>query len=613
MSRTFEEIVNLYHSRRKSRSPEFAIAQDVREQYDGDVVIPLPGLDKDEKPGVANLLALGLDQTSMRIASTTPDMYWPAVKAGERYRRAADRRNRAMLYWHRKNNLEIRDARRARVFTGMATAPTNIVPDFKTNIPRWDFHDPLQTFPAPSTDLDEMVPDDVIYAFDRSLSWLKYYYPEAMDRVARRRGELEKVDEMFTLLEYIDCDVRILGVIGKKQDPLYISSSGQEWYGEECIELVNTPNKANRCTAVIPGRVSLGRRHGQFDGMLGMFQQQAMLQALSVIATKKGVFPDEWIIARANETPEIIRVANGLAGQIGVIMGGDIKVQPTDPSYQTPQMIDRLERYQRVDGGVPAQFSGENPSNVRTGRASDGTLGAQIDFTVQEAQRILARAREEENKIAVAIDRAYWNGPKQFYVSWKGEYQSDEYTPKELWVTDEHEVKYAHAGVDENGRTIEIGQLVGMGLIGKEEARRLHPLIHDPNKASDEVVAEGLEQALMAGLQSMASQPGAPVADIAAIMKMVRDEDVPLADAILEMQKKAQERQATQDAQGQPTGVDPNSPEAQPGLAAPGQGAEAGLAQVAGPSASVANLAELMARTRQPARTIAAEQNGGGA
>lgn len=613
MSRTFEEIVSLYHARERARAPEFRIAMDVREQYDGDVVIPLPGLDKDERPGVANLLALGLDQTSMRIASTTPDMFWPPVKSGERYRRQADKRHKAVRYWHRKNNLDIRDGRRARVFTGMGTAPTNLVPDFKLNIPRWDFHDALRTYPAPSTDLDNMVPEDVIYAFDRSLQWLKWHYPEQMERLARKRGEHEKEDEMFTLLEYIDCESRILGVIGKKADPLYISSSGQEWYGEDCMELVNAPNKAERCTAVIPGRVSLGRRHGQFDGMLGMFQQQAMLQALSVIATKKGVFPDEWIIARANETPEIIRVANGLAGEIGVIMGGDIKVQPTDPSYQTPQMIDRLERYQRVDGGIPSQFGGENPSNVRTGRASDGTLGAQIDFTVQEAQKILARAREEENKIAVAIDRAYWNAPKQFYVSWKGNYESDEYTPKELWTTDEHEVKYAHAGVDENGRTIEIGQLVGMGLIGKEEARRLHPLIHDANKAGDEVTAEGLEQALLAGLQSQASQPGANVADIAAIMKMVRDDDVPLADAILEQQRIAQERQANQDAQGMPNGVDPNSPEAQPGMAAPGQGAEAGLAPVEGPSQGLSNLAELFARTRQPARMIRQEMAGGGA
>lgn len=610
MSRSFEEITALYHERRRQRAPEFAVAEDVRRQYDGDIVIPLPGLDSNEKPGVANLLALGLDQTAMRLNSTQPDMYFSPTRPGRKEEKDAETRHKAMINIHEANNLDIRDGRRARLFIGMGTAPMLITPDFRLRIPRYELLDPLRTYPAPTSDYDDMCPCDVIFSFDRPLRWLIQRYPEAAGRLARVRGELEKPDELFTILQYCDDEEIVMGVIGKRSDPIYERMDGSYWEGEPSVEMKRTVNKAGICPVVVPGRTTLARRHGQFDGMLGMFQQQAMLQALSVIATKKGVFPDEWVIARANETPEIIRVANGLKGVIGEIIGGDIKVQPTDPSYQTPQMIDRLERYQRVDGGVPAQFGGENPSNVRTGRASDAALGATIDFTVQEGQKVLARSRQYENKIAIAVDKAYWNAPKSFYVSYKGETHPLEYKPKELWKTDEHKVKYAHAGVDENGRTIEIGQMLGMELIGKTTARRLHPLIEDPNKAGDEVVKEGIEKAILAGLQTAASQPGANIADFATIMKKVADGDIDLADAILQVQEEAQQRQASQTSQGEPAGVDPNSPEAQPGLAAPGQGAEAGIASVPGPTQGVANVAELFARTRQPNRITAAEQGG---
>lgn len=608
MKRSFDEITALYHERRRQRAPEFAIAEDVRRQYDGDVVIPLPGLDASERPGVANLLSLGLDQTAMRVNSTSPDMYFSPTRAGKRAEDEAVDRHKAMLNIHEANNLDIKDGRRARLFIGMATAPMLITPDFRLNIPKYELLDPLRTYPAPTSDYDDMCPCDVIFSFDRPLGWLKKRWPEAMGKLARVRGEMEKPDELFTVLQYVDDEEIVMGVIGKRSDPIYERMDGSYWEGEPSVEFLRAPNKADQCTVVIPGRTTLGRRHGQFDGMLGMYQQQAMLQALSVIATKKGVFPDEWIIARANETPEIVRVANGLKGQIGEIIGADIKVQPTDPSYQTPQMIDRLERYQRVDGGVPAQFGGENPTNVRTGRASDGALSATIDFTVAEAQKVLARSRQYENKLAIAVDKAYWNGPKSFYVSWKGQEVGMEYTPKNLWKTDNHKVKYAHAGVDENGRTIEIGQMLGMELIATPEARRLHPLIEDPDKAGDEVIKESIQKAILAGLQTAASQPGANIADFATIMKKVSEQNIDLAEAILQVQQEAQERQAAQDSQGQPTGVDPNSPEAQPGLAAPGQGAEAGLASVPGPSQGVANVAELFARTRQPNRITSAEQ-----
>ena len=53
-------------------------------------------------------------------------------------------------------------------------------------------------------------------------------------------------------------------------------------------------------------------------------------------------------------------------------------------------------------------------------------------------------------------------------------------------------------------------------------------------------------------------------------MDLVRSNKLDLVDAVSKVQKEAQERQADQ--------VEPTAPEAQPGLALPGMGAEAGVA-----------------------------------
>lgn len=605
MSRSIAEIVALYHERRKKQGLVNARRLDVREQYNGDVVIPLPELDKTEKNAVANLLAQGLDNMGMRINSTTPDSFFPPIRPGfkEHEQNALDRR-KCVIGWADMNRLPIKDGRKARHYLGYGAAATVLWPDFKRNIPRYELRDPLMTYPAPCSDPDDMTPDDVIFTYHQSGRWLKDNYPDAWNTISRRRGSYENPDELFEIIEYIDAEDIVLGILGTKKS--YYDSTIN---GAEVSELVRTPNRAEVCTAVVPGRITLDRPMGLYDGMLGMHLQQSMLQALSVIATKKGIFKDEWIIARQGEIPKIVQMADGLAGDIGIIQGGDIKEMTLDPSYMAPQMIRELERMQRQEAGIPAQTTGEGPTNSRTGRSSDAILAATVDFVVQEAQKVLAYARQEENKRAIAVDKAYWKKPKSFYIPWNGKSERLDYTPDSLWVTDEHRVAYSFAGVDENGMTIEVMQLVGGGLISKQEARRLHPRVANAQEMDHQVIKESLEQALLASLQNQAAQPGANVADYAQIINYVTQKNMTLTEAILKVHEEAQQRQAQVDAQGQPDVVPPGSPAAQPGLAAPGQGAEA--ASIQPPTSGAQNLSELLGALGSPGQAAHYERRAG--
>ena len=60
------------------------------------------------------------------------------------------------------------------------------------------------------------------------------------------------------------------------------------------VELERVPNPLGQTPVVCAQRISLDGAQGQFDGILGMYQMQARLMALEVIAVQKGVFPDTW-------------------------------------------------------------------------------------------------------------------------------------------------------------------------------------------------------------------------------------------------------------------------------------------------------------------------------
>ena len=118
-----------------------------------------------------------------------------------------------------------------------------------------------------------------------------------------------------------------------------------------------------------------------------------------------------------------------------------------------------------------------------------------------------------------------------------------------------------------NDLVIGAGQRIGMGTMSKRSFMAIDPMVDDAESEHDAVVAEGLEQALLASIQTQASQGQIPPADLARIAELVRTDRAELAKAVQKVQEEAQERQASE--------VPAGSPELMPGIAQPGAGAEA--------------------------------------
>jgi len=563
-----DEIVELYHNRKRAAGPLHDQMRRVRDLANGDVVVPLNELDKNAKTNVANLLVQGLEQMSMRIASTMPTPYFPPAKEGsERSKGYARTRRKAMISIWDENKMKMKLRRRARHLLAYAQSGVMIRPNFRSLNPQWVVRNPLDTFPAPIDDPDQMVPDNCIFTYKTSARWLLQNYGDLVGGQLRF-GRIDS-DSRYTMLEYSDYDSIQLVVLGAEDNP---ELSSAERAGLEAMMLEAIPNRTGRPLSVICNRINLDKAKGQFDGVIGMYYTRARLQALTEIAIERGIFPEEYLIARPGENPEILQVADGKQGILGVVKGGDIQQLQLNPGYKTDTALDRLERQERLEGAIPAEFGGESPTNIRTGRRGENVLSATVDYRVQEAQALFEASLVEEDKIAIAVERAYWGDfPKTFFIPSRVGAGQEIYVPNKIWETDFHYVSYSAAGSDVNSLIIGLGQRLGTGMMSKESAREADPLISDPELEHDRIISEGVEAALLSSIQQQAANPAGPYQpdDMAYLTRLVMEQDVTLYEAVSRTDQRARDRQAAM--------MMPGTPETMPGLAAPGMGAEAGV------------------------------------
>ena len=167
--KTIEEIVAIYGSRSQGSNDAKSRMRNLRDYYNGDVIVPLPELNADEQSAVANLLAQGLDQTAMRIASTRPDVYCPPTDpARKRSRDNSEIRRKAIFGWWENSRMDLQIAKRARQLIGYATTITQLRFNPKTGCPEWHVRDPLTAYPATLLGVDDMRPRDVVFAYGPS-------------------------------------------------------------------------------------------------------------------------------------------------------------------------------------------------------------------------------------------------------------------------------------------------------------------------------------------------------------------------------------------------------------------------------------------------------------
>lgn len=629
--RLTEDIVSLYHDRLIERMPAHRAMDEISEVVNGRMKLPTDEADEDSIPLVANLINQGSEQVSMRIASTLPDITIPALDpSSDASRKRAAKARRATLGWWDANRLPLLMRKRARQLLVYSESPVVITPNWKTHMPKWEIRDPRSAYPPPYLGIDPVIPN-CIFTYRQTSQWLLANYPWAASLmpISSRIPDAE-----ILLLEYFDDEDRVLVALGDTQipanpSPLYQAPGrtaafpgpgAGNFYGAgtpmitskswalmmqgmklEYAEIGRFQHGLGQCPVIYPTGISLDEPQGHFQQLIALYRATAELMALSKLATERGVFAEIWLEGnQPGATPDVVTYADARAGIPGVIKDGRIVPVQVQPGFMTNPTIDRLEAAMRQTGSLPPDLGGESGTNIRTGRRGQNILSSAIDFPIQEQQDILSFSLAAETQVGITLAKRWWgNQSVSYYVNWKGAKGKIEYTPNSVFDVDEVHVSYATTGADVNQLNIQIGQLLGLKLLSRETARKKHPMVEDPEFEHDSSTVEGLEDALLASVQNQASQGAIPPSDLARIMQLVKSNQMELADAIMQAQKEAQARQATQ--------APPGSPETQPGLALPGAGAEQ-PAQIPPPEPSMQNFTQLLGSLRLPQRASRAER-----
>ena len=593
------EVHELHQQRKINRSDVINQMTAIKHAYNGDVIVPLPEMDREEKIAVANLISSGIDQLAGRIASTRPTQTWPSLSPGTKSadRKAMTRKTAATGWWE-ANRMPLKLRHRARHMIGYGSTPVIVRPGPKAELPKWEVVNPLQVFACPTDTIDQITPYDMIIERARSRSWLfQNGYGDVVTSLADYPRNVWQADDQFIVLEYADSQQWCMVLVGQRRPGIL----DDLLYGEQASMLFDVENPIGLCPLVMPLRITLDRQHGQFDQILPMYELQARLASLEIVAVEKGIFPDTFLESRAGEVARIIDGPyDGRSGKINVVAGGTIREQASNPGYQTNPTIDRLERAQRLTAGIPSDFGGESGTNIRTGRRGDAVLAAVVDMPIMETQELLSASLEEENMRAALWEKAFHGDQtRSVFVSGMGSKQHQKYIPNDVFDTTKSQITYPAVGTDLNGLVISIGQRVGIGMMSKATGMTLDPLVDDPDVEMDKVQSEALEAALLSGIQAQAQSGQIPPADVARIADLVRTDRKTLAEAVAQVQQEAQARQATPAPAG--------SPPTQDGLALPGVGAAQPVEAVAPPPQSAQNLSQLFTALRRPAMTTPAE------
>lgn len=609
--KTVDEILTLYKQRVNFYGPIHSKMKMIQQIYNGSFEVPLPDMEQNSMPSTPNLLAAGVDQMAGRITSVIPSVNFSSIKPGVRYYdRMAQTASRTVTGWWQQDRVPMKMKQRGRHLIAYGMAPVVIRWDHKEQYPIWQVRHPLETYPSTDIMPGQVTPTDCIFAYRRSVGWIRSMgYGNALYALMGR-GDMPN-DASILLIEYVDEEETHLIAAGyKNSDPFNsyeMNFSGDSLRG---ITLERYANLGDECPVIVPMRITLDSMAGQFDNMVGMYYQQAKLMALEVIAVEKGIFPDTYLVSRPGEIGRFLDGPHdGRTGMVNIIAGGDIREIQSQPGYLTNPTIDRLERNQRVTAGIPAEFGGEASTGIRTGRRGDAVLSAVIDYPVAEAQETFAYSLEEENEVAIALSKA-WAGDveKTIFVGTGNASRPVTYTPNKTFETDEHVVSYPASGTDINSLIIGIGQRVGLGIMSKRTAATLDPYIDNPEMEHDAIIAEGLEQALMAGLQQQASQGAIPPLVLSKIMALVKDDKMELAEALNKVTEDALKEQEAKQQQ-QPEQMTPEMATADATLQAMAGANPQGQSPIPGVGPGMASLGDLLGQLRRPAMTVQPMRN----
>lgn len=617
-----DTAVPVVRMRRQAQSVLIAQCIQIANRYNADFAIPVLGTDPDTPHPVLSpaLINEAIDVPAIRASSTNPTILCPWLSETQIARDRATARRKILASTYYRSHWDRARRRFFRHIAGYAMGSVVVIPeeDNRSGYPlaRVALRNPLTTYADPQNPEDLDLPQDVGFVHQMSGSLLRAKYPRCREEYGGMVPPLEKgmqpAGEMWDVLEWCDDQYTLIGIMGRSYSP----SPLREPVGAPQL-LSWYPNRCGLVAAICPTVVTLDKVVSRLTHMIGKSDLLAYLWELDIAQAQKAMAPDRYVIASEDAEPQIVsnggRWVDGRTGEVNLLKGvhqvGELRGNP-DP--MNLQRMGALERNARQETGLVGPVGGETSGmsgSLRTGRGIDSLMSAAVDPAIAELQEIGANALTILNEAIFAVHEHYWPDRKFVVFSgWPGDRGMCEFTPSKDIDTHANLVFYPLPGTDAYAQTVQLSQMVQAEMMSRASARRMHPWIDDADAMEKELAEERIDSLSWQSIAQRASSGGIPPVDMANLYKLLKG-GMSIEDAIIQADQDAQDRQATQDAAGNPTGVAPGAPEAQVGLATPGEAAPAGVAQPPPQVTPQSLLAALASKSAAPPGTAPA---GGG-
>jgi hypothetical protein len=570
--RTFEDICNETHQRMRRDTAFIQRMILVNAYYNGDIVIPLkvPG-EPDMKAPMPNLVAQAIDNQAMRANSIPFLTYVPHLQNTEASKRRAEAKRRgikAIRHYSGGARLTARWYRHYNGYGTFAGAVRCVKDDYHA---RMEVRDVLRAYPEHRTPEDIREVLNCAFVTSRSLAWIKKNFGHVQGVHSMLDYQGAEPTDLWDIVEWYDEHDTVIGILGKRWLGPNESMRSPEFAPSRILELSREDTRANGMVPVsVPLRVTLDRVAGVVGNLLGTVDWIAHLQALEVIAAKRGIAPDIAILGDTQDTEPVLVNGDwfpGSTGRANLIQGArGVQLMHANPQEYTARTIGRLQDGVNQDTGNIGLYRGVTGGEGRTGRALDTLMSAASDPRLKESQDMMAAHLSVLETAACEIEKAEW--PKRKYICLTGSpgrAALAEYTPGEDFETAPHLTYCPTAGYDVTTLGTILPARKAAGLLSTRTAMELDPFIDDPEAELDQIRYENLEGLVYGLIQQGVVQGSTPIMDVATFAEEIMNGRSPWK-AMAKMQAEAQKRQATE--------AEPGAPETMPGISPPGIGAE---------------------------------------
>ena len=450
-----EEIVSVMRQRRSQDTYLIRAMIDVRDRYNGDIIIPLPDVVGQPKlqPPIAQLLAIAIDNLARKASEVRPRVTVPNMVPGSKVaaKHSENTRRAIQANWEYNQLWDLKLARSYRHMWGYGTNAFMVMPEFRDGRARIEIRDPLTAYPELRVQDDVRPAENCGFIFGRSMDWLVSHYPQTKTYFSNSSGH--QWDTIWDVVEWVDSEMIVMGIMGPR-NPAYMASDSRP-YAYSAFELGRWENKAGMCTAVVPRRLTLDRIQSALTPLIGTYDLVSRIASLQLIAGEKSVFPDLAVIGRDPSTPPTIAShdgnwQDGRTGEANILQNvASVQFLESRASPETQQLMEQLMNVIQTSGGASSLFQGENPDSLRTGRAISTMSSFSIDPLINEVQKIQQRALESVNTAMLEVELGYFGSRKIVgFTGLAGDRGVVEYVPKEDFISTLNHVSYAIPGAD---------------------------------------------------------------------------------------------------------------------------------------------------------------------